>query len=673
METLQQMKIVDPACGSGAFLISAYDVLEERYQDIVDQLIFHEGERAETLTDDIPSLILHDNLYGVDLSPEAVEITQLALWIRSAQEGKSLEDLSENIVCGNSLVTDPEVDPRAMAWQEVFQDVFARDEAGFDCVIGNPPWERMKLQEREFFNAANPAIASAVNAATRRKMIAKLKKDNPELHKRYESAKSKAEITLDHIRACERFPLTGKGDINTYAVFAELAHSILAPNGRVGLLVPSGIATDHTTKQFFATLVDQRSLAGLYDFENKAPVFPDVHRSYKFCVLLFGGSANKYEAADFVFFSHRIEEVEDSNRHIKLSVDDIKLLNPNTRTCPIFRSNRDADITKAIYRKVPVLVDKNRKQGGNPWRIRFLRMFDQTHDAELFRTPEELKRDKYRHYGTRWKKGKKVFLPLYEAKMIQMYDHRAASVVVEPENWMRQGQTRTSSRVEHQNPEFNGEPRWWVDQSKVSESSDGFPKPFFIGFKDITSPTNQRTVIAAAIPWCGVTNHFPLILTEKGAGLQLCLTANLNSFALDYITRQKIGGVTLNFFIMEQLPIFPPDTYSKRCPWDRRMTLEKWVSDRVLKLSCTSNDMIPLAEAVGFDPPVHKWKPDERAELMAELDAAYFLLYGIQRDDVEYILSTFSSVQKRQDDIFGSTDSTSLILENYDTLLAKSN
>jgi hypothetical protein len=155
-----------------------------------------------------------------------------------------------------------------------------------------------------------------------------------------------------------------------------------------------------------------------------------------------------------------------------------------------------------------------------------------------------------------------------------------------------------------------------------------------VGFKDITSPTNQRTMIAAAIPWCGVTNHLPLIVSGNDPRLIACLLGNLNSFVFDYVARQKIGGVTLNFFIVEQLPIIPPTRYAERCPWSKRETLESWVSGRVLKLTCTSDDMVPLAKAVGLQPPVRLWKPEERDQLMAELDAAYFILYGIKREDV---------------------------------------
>jgi len=372
-------------------------------------------------------------------------------------------------------------------------------------------------------------------------------------------------------------------------------------------------------------------------------------------------------------FAREMDELRDKKRLISLSAKDFKLLNPNTQTCPIFRSSKDAELTKAIYKRVPVLVDNNRKDGGNPWGIKFLRMFDQTNDAELFREADELKKQGLKLNGNIWKKGKQVFLPLYEAKMIQMFDHRAAGVVVNADNWMRQGQTDETSSVQHQNPEFTVEPRWWVDGKNIIEVFGGRVQTTYISYKDVTSSTNMRTMIAAFIPFVGVLNSAPLILVGEDISkkMECCLLANLNSLAMDFLARQKVGGVHLNFFIVEQLPIFSPDFYAEKCPWDKRQTLEKWVSERVLKLTCTSNDMRPLAEAAGFKKRLHKWKEDERGELMAELDAAYFLLYGLEREDVEYILSTFSGARAADESIFSAGRPFERILRHYDKLRGK--
>jgi len=254
--------------------------------------------------------------------------------------------------------------------------------------------------------------------------------------------------------------------------------------------------------------------------------------------------------------------------------------------------------------------------------------------------------------------------------MIQMYDHRAASVVVRPENWFRQAQTGKTPLVAHQNPEFFVEPRWWGEESVIANRLPEGPAAALLAFKNVTSPTNRRTMIAGFLPPYGVVNSAPVIVfaADVTARLRCCCLANLDAFVLDYVARQKIGNVNLNFFLIEQFPIFPPDFYKARCPWDRRQSLERWISNRVLKLTCTSNDMRPLAEAAGFEPPVHKWDPNERAHLMAELDAAYFLLYGIDREDVEYILSTFRGAQAEGKRLFGSGSPFDRILKHYDRL-----
>lgn len=257
--------------------------------------------------------------------------------------------------------------------------------------------------------------------------------------------------------------------------------------------------------------------------------------------------------------------------------------------------------------------------------------------------------------------------------MIQAYDHRAASAVFDVTNWSRKGKTVRATAVQHADREYAVQPRWWIDQAAVEDKLSGVQHGKMFAFKNVTSPTNQRTMIASYVPHAGVIHSAPLIFTGEDVSVRgtACLLANLNSFVYDFVCRQKIGGVNLSYFIINQIPTLPPDTYSEKCPWAKRMTLEKWISDRVLKLTCTANDMIPLAEAAGFDPPVHPWKPAERADLMAQLDAAYFLLYGIEREEVEYMLSTFQGVVKEEPSLLDASGTVDLILKHYDLFREK--
>jgi hypothetical protein len=241
--------------------------------------------------------ILHDNLFGVDLSPEAVEITQLSLWLRSASRGRTLMDLSKNIVCGNSLVADPEVDPRAMAWETTFPRVYERG-TRLDCVIGNPPWERFSLKNREFL-MRRPAVLEAPTAAESRRKIAELETRNPALYQRYVEARDRADKTMTYIRQCGRFPLTGKD--RTRMPSSPTWPVCRALNGRVSLLVHR--ESQPTIQPKFLHYLVER-IASVPRFRKPQEDLPDIHRTYKFCVLLFGSAGNR--EGGFRVLSYRI-------------------------------------------------------------------------------------------------------------------------------------------------------------------------------------------------------------------------------------------------------------------------------------------------------------------------------------------------------------------------------
>ena len=273
---------------------------------------------------------------------------------------------------------------------------------GFDAVLGNPPWERIKLQEQEFFAVRSPEIAAAPNKAARNRLIQQLHREEASpaeqtLYRDFQSAKREAESASQYARTGGRFPLAGVGDVNTYAVFAETFLHLIHPRGRAGLIVPTGIATDHSTKAFFEHTVSQQRLASLFDFENREKVFPGIDSRIKFCLLTITGENHPIAAAEFAFFLYQTEQLKESERRFALSAEDFALFNPNTRTCPIFRTRRDMEIARKLYQRAGIFVHEG--GGSNPWGVRFQSMFHMSNDSHLFRTKEQLEAEGYQLEG----------------------------------------------------------------------------------------------------------------------------------------------------------------------------------------------------------------------------------------------------------------------------------
>ncbi len=556
-------------------------------------------------------------------------------------------------------------------WHLEYPEVFYKDEEknGFDVVLGNPPWERVKLQEKEFFASRNEEIANAPNASARRKLILQLKETDPALLHAFEEEKRVSEGSSSLLRNSGHFPLCGRGDVNTYTVFAELNRNLLNGRGRVGCIVPSGIATDDTTKFFFQDLIEKQSLVSLYDFENRKKIFPAVDSRIKFCLLTIAGADIPVANAEFVFFALDTNDLKDFEKRFTLSNDDIELLNPNTKTCPIFRSKRDAKITKDIYRRVPVLINENDPGNGNPWGIKFMTMFHMSNDSHLFKTREDLESAGWKLEGNIFLKGNDKYLPLYEAKMVTFWDHRAADVITSETARQRKAQPSYLSVSEHMDRNRTAIPLYWVEKIEVmSRIPKEYHSSWLIVFANVTSPTNERTLMPASIPFSGVGNSAPIMLVETTRQQKTMLLANICSYILDYIVRNKIGGVNLNFYLVNQIPVLHPDVFHEDCHWSKNETIGDWIMKRVIELTYTSWDMKPFAEDCGFSGPPFTWDEERRVKLRCELDAAFFHLYGINRDDVDYIMDTFPIVKKKDEKEFGDYRTKNLILEIYDKM-----
>ena len=562
-------------------------------------------------------------------------------------------------------------------WEAAYPGVWRRwqDEqpvGGFDAVIGNPPWDRIEQQEVEWFALRDYEIAHAATGAQRKTLIDQRTRQGDKRAVEYAAVQRTATAMRKYVRSSGSYPLLSGGRINLYSLFVERAMSLIKPDGFVGLLMPSGIYADKTASQFFKALSIKERIAGIFDFENRRtgtglpPFFPDVDSRFKFCALIFGGAERRFDETECAFFLHDTETIKDPDRCFPLSPSDFTRVNPNTATAPIFRTRRDAEITRRIYARHPVLVDRSGGEERRAWPIRFMQgLFNMTADSHLFRTAAQLDAQGfYPVQGNRWKRGEELCLPLYEGKMVQAFDHRAASVVVNSKNLNRPAQPQEASLDDHADPGWLPKPQYWVQASECGWASGS---DWVLGFKDITAPTNARTFIATLFPAVGFGNKVPILKPETAMRNEWLLVANFNAMVFDFVTRQKVHGQTLNWYIVEQLPVIAPDDYDR--PFGDR-TARDLVRDHVLRLTYTAHDMAPFAKDLGYDGPPFVWNEEERRHLRARLDALYFHLYGLSRDDVEYVLSTFPIVCREDKAEFGSYRTRDLILAYMNALAA---
>lgn len=643
---------------------------------------------------------------------------------------------------------------RVFHWPLRFAHIFGH--GGFDCVLGNPPWEVSQLGEEEYFGAREPNIA-ALAGAKRKTAIATLEIENPRLWEEYLTDKRLFEASNTFYRTSDRFPLTAVGKLNTYPLFAETIEHIRADSGRAGFIVPTGIATDDSTKAFFSHLISKRRLSSIYDFENRERLFPDVLGHYRLCLMTLATQTST-DAAFFLTNPNQLYGESRSIRCFKLDPEDIRLINPNTLTCPVIRSNFDASLTKKIYRSVPVLVEEARGEEAakNPWSISFSQgLFNMTSASQVFLDAPE-----------------PDSLPLYEAKLIQQFDHRWASYT---RNHTGELETVDVTDELKQDPAFHVTPRYWVPEREVLAKIACAPKcvreafrdqdpdtliaalaiwiearyepdllgdmtrttarqrvlqlggtrfndlpakekdwltdkalvearywphltndeldrirsssdlsavtrtildqrspQWLMGWRDITNSANLRTVIVSVVPRSAVGHTMPLFYSSRSSTHLAATLANWNSITLDYIARQKIGGTHLTYGYLKQFPILPPSAYSE--------SDLAFIVPRVLELTYTADDLSAWARDLGHDGPPFRFDPDRRALLRAELDAYYARLYGLTREELQYILDpatthgpdyptvTFPGLKKNEIAKHGEYRTQRLVLEAWDRL-----
>jgi hypothetical protein len=580
-------------------------------------------------------------------------------------------------------------------WPLEFPDVF--EQGGFDVMLGNPPWEQIQFDPREFFLTKNKEIINAENFSQREKLIKNLKVTDPDLYLEYNKEKHNFESFQKFLHSSNIYIFSNFGRLNTASLFTELVSQKVNQLGKIGIIIPTGTVTDSFSQFLFEQLLNNNMISSIYDFENKNGIFQNVHRAFKFTLLTLNSKNDKnLGPIKMGFFLNRIEHIQDNSRNILLSKEDIVRINPNTKNCAVIRTRIDAEILKQVYIKFPILKSDDSKT--NSWKVNIKLMFMMNTDSHKFQA--KVVSDK-----------KSELLPLYEGKICFLYNHRAANTYFNQLNVKRAVQQKESSIEELVDADYRVNPVYWIDKKELTE--DFIEHNYFIVYRKVTSPTNERTIVSCIIPKSGIGDSLFIILFDKSIKniYRACFSANLSSIVLDYIAKQKVGGVNLNIFHVEQLPILSLSKYKSKdlllilpClyelvynAWDiKAFADDVWKeADEDLKAAITKqweenkvvtggHEWTPPEwceiDETGCPLPPFKWDENRRAVLKAELDAIYARLYGLTTEELRYILDpqdvygadfpgeTFRVLKEKEIRNFGEYRTRRLVLEAWERL-----
>ena len=578
-------------------------------------------------------------------------------------------------------------------WHLAFPEVFAI--GGFDCILGNPPWEQIEFDARQFFSSSVPEIASAKHKAERDRLIAALEHKDPSNYKSYLFALSMLEATKKFFHESGAYPLTSIGRLNYAPLFVELSKSLTRDVGRCGLVTPSGILADSYNQEFSKDLINKNRLVSFYDFENRRQIFTNVQGNMKFCLITIGTNFTGSIVSGCQLDDPELIKI--NQRLYRIKTSDVQNTNPNTENFPMFSSARDANLVLGLYRRNPVIWNE-REPDGNYWAGRALIMYMSNSSSGLFKTKENLEHDGWTLEGNRFYRDESVAIPFFEAKLIGQFNHRAATyegIDVQRRFNTHAGTNRTSSD-QLLSPAYQPLPRYWIFDVEFQKSL-GASHMYYLGYRKIISAVaDSRSMVACILPQMAVSDSFPLFLSGLPANLTGCLCACLNSFCLDYNLRQKASGANLNLYIFKQLASPLPATYNNPCLWGNgEQAMNDWILPYVLELTFTAWDLESFARECGYVGPPFHWDEDRRFLLRCELDAAFFHLYlpaesngnwhraegetdneleslkanfPTPRSAVDYIMESFPIIRNKDIKKYGDYRTKLVILKIYDQM-----
>ena len=516
----ENITFLDYSCGCGEFLLAVIQYFD-------NHVLGYSRKKLAT------------QLRGVDVNPIALMITiaRIVSAVEAEDDENLLREVAKNFIVGNPLLHRDKIAPLEVRFDNFALNRLYAETEGINCleleqqnlvVLGNPPWEKLRFEERAFFRPVCPAISAISQKNKREKEIKKLAVNWLELLEYYQLLQDDYASVKKEIPKHPLLKVSLVGELNTYAMFAELASRLTEKDGFAAIIVKSALVTSTCYSSCFRHFVNQGSLSEVFLFDNREKLF-QIDSREKFCVLFFGG---EHAGGIKVHYGLTKQEQILSSVPITVTSEELELINPETGLLPNVADSKEFSFLLRTHRSLSVFAKEFPK-------CHFGRLVHLTAHAE--------------HIST---KSEKTRVPIYEGKFIEQYDNRFSTFagMSADERYQAKASARRQPGDSFVAPKPAPECRYFIDKKFWESFLDRYDQPYSLCWRSLTSPTNQRTMIASIIPSMPTCQSVQLLQTTPVEDL-LMILALFNSKVFDFFVRLKMGGIDLTQSVVRQIPV----------------------------------------------------------------------------------------------------------------------
>ena len=516
----ENITFLDYSCGCGEFLLAVIQYFD-------NHVLGYSRKKLAT------------QLRGVDVNPIALMITiaRIVSAVEAEDDENLLREVAKNFIVGNPLLHSDKIAPLEVRFDNFALNRLYAETEGINCleleqqnlvVLGNPPWEKLRFEERAFFRPVCPAISAISQKNKREKEIKKLAVNWLELLEYYQLLQDDYASVKKEIPKHPLLKVSLVGELNTYAMFAELASRLTEKDGFAAIIAKSALVTSTCYSSCFRHFVNQGSLSEVFLFDNREKLF-QIDSREKFCVLFFGG---EHAGGIKVHYGLTKQEQILSSVPINVTSEELELINPETGLLPNVADSKEFSFLLRTHRSLSVFAKEFPK-------CHFGRLVHLTAHAE--------------HIST---KSEKTRVPIYEGKFIEQYDNRFSTFagMSADERYQAKASARRQPGDSFVAPKPAPEGRYFIDKKFWESFLDRYDQPYSLCWRSLTSPTNQRTMIASIIPSMPTCQSVQLLQTTPVEDL-LMILALFNSKVFDFFVRLKMGGIDLTQSVVRQIPV----------------------------------------------------------------------------------------------------------------------